>query len=311
MFFMKKIIIGITVVIILAIGGYIGFSKYQEYIHSNPYLLSKHGYTETEIKQILDNIKNVEHILEIPHHSKLTSFIKQKYFIEKNLDEYLSYHKENQDQSIQNVIAIINTKQSKEHYTNISKTDTSKKEQMLVNKYHQLGEDFIPENIVKISTKYAYANNEIKKEVLDAYIDMWNHAKKDGITLIITSGYRSYQSQEKVYQNYVRSRGEKYADTYAARPGFSEHQTGLALDIFGYGTTKETFENSDAYTWLKNNAYKYGFILRYPKEKESLTGYNYESWHYRYLGKKQATQVFNEGITYDEYYAYYIENGEK
>ena len=94
----------------------------------------------------------------------------------------------------------------------------------------------------------------------------------------------------------------------AALPGYSEHQTGLAFDVMTSTSTTETFENTKEYEWLKNNAYKYGFILRYPKDKEDITGYAYESWHYRYVGKEIAKKIKEENITYDEYYAYYIEN---
>ena len=91
------------------------------------------------------------------------------------------------------------------------------------------------------------------------------------------------------------------------RAGYSEHQTGLALDIVTYGASMDTFENTDEFKWLSDNAYKYGFILRYPKGKEKLTGYSYESWHYRYVGKDVAKKIHDLDITYDEYYAYYIE----
>ena len=137
---------------------------------------------------------------------------------------------------------------------------------------------------------------------------MFNDAKKENITLIINSSYRSYKEQEEVYNMYLTNKGEEYADKYAARPGHSEHQTGLAIDLTTYGANGETFDQTDAFKWLENNAYKYGFILRYPKDKENITGYNYESWHYRYVGVETATKLKEENITYDEYYAYYIEN---
>ena len=99
----------------------------------------------------------------------------------------------------------------------------------------------------------------------------------------------------------------KEADLSTARAGFSEHQTGLAIDILTYNVTLSNFEETDAFKWLSSNAYKYGFILRYPKGKEDITGYEYESWHYRYVGVEIATQIFEEDITFDEYYAYYLE----
>ena len=102
--------------------------------------------------------------------------------------------------------------------------------------------------------------------------------------------------------------GEDYANTVSAKPGFSEHQTGLAMDILTPGIEMSEFKNTKASDWLKDNGYKYGFILRYPEDKTYITGYAFESWHYRYLSKEIAKKVYNEGITYDEYYAFYLDN---
>ena len=133
---------------------------------------------------------------------------------------------------------------------------------------------------------------------------MFDDAKKEGLTLYVNSAYRSYNSQKEVYQEYVVSHG-KDASKYAAMPGYSEHQTGLALDIFKPGTTTKTFENTKEAAWLAKNAHKYGFILRYPKGKENITGYAYESWHYRYVGIDIAKKIFEENITFEEYDAFY------
>ena len=132
-------------------------------------------------------------------------------------------------------------------------------------------------------------------------------AKKEDLKLIVNSSYRDYESQNSVWNNYENYNGEEYADSIAARAGFSEHQTGLALDIITPGATKNTFEETDEFKWLQKNAHKFGFILRYPKGKEDITGYAYESWHYRYVGKETATEIKRLGITFDEYYAYYID----
>jgi len=179
---------------------------------------------------------------------------------------------------------------------------------MLVNKFYSLPETFEPEEITDISLSYSYSGNKVSKVANDAYVDMANNAKNDGITLLANSTYRTYTRQDEIYKDFYYSKGLSYADSYAARPGHSEHQTGLALDIFTNGTsTTENFEKSDAYKWLIDNAHLYGFILRYPKGKEYLTGYNYESWHYRYVGKEVAQKIKDLDITFDEYYAYFIE----
>ena len=123
------------------------------------------------------------------------------------------------------------------------------------------------------------------------------------------SGYRSIDHQKRIYNDYANKNGISYADSIAARPGFSEHSTGLALDIYSKTCSQANlFKDTEVYKWLLNNSYKYGFILRYPEGKSKLTGYNFESWHYRYVGEELAEKVYNSGLTYDEYYAFYLDN---
>lgn len=135
----------------------------------------------------------------------------------------------------------------------------------------------------------------------DAFNNMKNDASKDGINISIISGFRSYSSQKSIYNNYVSRDGKAKADRYSARAGHSEHQTGLAVDINSLYTS---FENTNEGRWLNNNAYKYGFILRYPKDGEEITGYMFEPWHYRYVGVQLATKLYNNGnwITLEEYF---------
>ncbi|MGE7666305.1 M15 family metallopeptidase [Ureibacillus composti] len=130
-------------------------------------------------------------------------------------------------------------------------------------------------------------------------------ARKAGFELVAFSTYRSYEYQQTLYNNYVERDGKENADRYSARPGYSEHQTGLAFDIGEVGRedlwlTSE-FGETEAGKWLVNNAHKYGFILRYPQGKEKITGYMYESWHFRYLGIQLATDVKRSSLTLEEY----------
>lgn len=133
---------------------------------------------------------------------------------------------------------------------------------------------------------------------------MVSAAKKEGIYLSVISAYRSYSYQSTLYNNYVKRDGQAAADRYSARPGHSEHQSGLAFD-FGGTSQKHWFESSFADTsegkWLAANAHKYGFILRYPKGKESITGYMFEPWHFRYVGSGEAPKIKSSGKTLEEY----------
>lgn len=303
----KKTIIAI-IIILLCVGIGIGIYLYMQYLNSNKYKLKKVGYQDNEITQILEikDDKIIEKILNSNYDKNTYNIIKEKYFIFDNFDRYFSYLNSNPDTSFSDVISIVNVNRDNEFYTNSTKTDTSKDILMLVNKYNYLTEEYQPDDIESINSQYAYANNSVRKEVKEHFIEMCKDAKKEDLTLIANSTYRNYQDQEKIYNSYVSKKGQEYADKYAARPGHSEHQTGLTIDIITYNSNGENFENTDEFKWLSENAYKYGFILRYPKDKEYLTGYAYESWHYRYVGLDVAKKIKDENITYDEYYAYYL-----
>ena len=121
-----------------------------------------------------------------------------------------------------------------------------------------------------------------------------------------SSSYRDYQYQVDLYNGYVNSKGEEWADSISARPGFSEHQTGLTVDMAATGAQLSKFADTDAFVWMQQNAHRFGWILRYPEGKEIITGYSYEAWHYRYLGVELATKVHDSGLTYDEYYELYL-----
>ena len=148
----------------------------------------------------------------------------------------------------------------------------------------------------------SYGSGKLRKEAAEAFDEMCAAAKKENIIIYGGSGYRSYSYQQDLYNRYVARDGKKEADTFSARAGYSEHQTGLAMDIMNsnWGYIDEIDEE---YTWLVNNSYKYGFILRYLEGKEDITGYVYEPWHYRYVGVELATEITKLGITYDEYVA--------
>lgn len=142
--------------------------------------------------------------------------------------------------------------------------------------------------------------NGLKKSAKSAFNDMKRAARKKGISLWIASGYRTYSYQKSLYNSYKRVSG-KYADTYSARPGHSEHQSGYGMDV---NQVKDSFAYTKAGKWLAKNCYKYGFIIRYPKGKQKITGYKYEPWHVRYVGKTLAKKLYNGGdwITMEEYF---------
>lgn len=138
----------------------------------------------------------------------------------------------------------------------------------------------------------------VDSEAYAALQEMFDAAAKDGISLWLASGYRSYSHQEGLYNRYVAEDGQAAADRYSARPGHSEHQTGLAFDL---NLLKQSFGTSPEGIWLAEHCHEYGFIIRYPEGKEAVTGYMYEPWHVRYLGKENAGKVYASGLCLEEY----------
>lgn len=243
---------------------------------------------------------------ETVDNSLSTKLKNEKYYIAKNLDRYLKYAEINTDLVLSKIITDVNSNLDKTKYEDTEKTNTKDDNLMLVNKYYYLTEDYEPDDLITLTSKYnTGVNSKMRKEAAERFMKMSDAATLDNITIKNASGYRSYKYQVNLYNNYVERDGKKAADTYSARPGFSEHQTGLTSDI---NQIDNSFENTDAFKWLQENAYKYGFILRFPKDKEDVTGYQYEPWHYRYVGEYVAEKIHDENLTLEEYYAYYVQN---
>jgi len=263
--------------------------------------LSNIGYIDSEINSILD-LDN-ELIVFITTHPKIENlyeWLNQNNFIQNRFDRYLAYKQLNTSMSYETIIERVNTNRDYAYYTNVQSSDTTLKELLLVNKYYQLDETYVPDNLVSVSP---YGNVKMVKLARDAFIDLCDAANDKGYTIIGISGYRSYSTQASLYNRYLKKDPQWLVDTYSARPGFSEHQTGLAIDVSSNNNDILTFEMSNSFKWMKDNAHLYGFILRFQKGKEDISGYKYEPWHYRYVGKEIATTLYSTGMTYDEYAA--------
>ena len=177
---------------------------------------------------------------------------------------------------------------------------------ILVNENNKLEDDYVPSTLVESDIAFEeYIDcKQLDERTSNAAKEMFNAALKENINLIAISGYRSYSVQENLYNSRVEVKGIEKTRQYTAEPGASEHQTGLAIDIVcnDYPYLDEGFENTDAFKWLYNNCYKYGFILRYQKGKEDITGYNYEPWHFRYIGDVDiAKDIMERGICFEEF----------
>lgn len=234
--------------------------------------------------------------------SYLMSIVKAKYFIVGNLDKYL----DNKKDSVDETISYVNAGLYRTYYTEMEATDLTQDTSLIVNKYYYLNSDYVPDDLETLDSGYSRGgNNKLRSVAKEAFEKMVDAAKLENIIIYNLSAYRSYETQKNIHDRSIANYGVEESDKSSARPGNSEHQTGLALDV---NNISEDFKYSDEYEWLSKNAYKYGFILRYPEDKVELTGYSYEPWHYRYVGEDIAKTIKEEGITFEEYYAYYINN---
>lgn len=199
-----------------------------------------------------------------------------------------------------NVLATVSGKQTIQNPEN---------DRLLVNRNYYLSSTFVPENLVVPNINFSFSDTSVEKAHLrqsaaTALEKMFAASKSAGLHLTAVSGYRSYQRQSGLFDAEIKSKGETEAVKWVARPGTSEHQSGLAMDVscVSYGNQLDQgFDQTKEFKWLSENAYKFGFILRYPKGKESITQYDYEPWHYRYVGIDIATKMFKSGICFEEF----------
>lgn len=180
---------------------------------------------------------------------------------------------------------------------------------VLVNRQYRMSADYIPADLVVPNVRFSfygtYEKSYVRQVTADALEKLFAAAERDDVILKAVSGYRSYARQKEIYDRNVRSRGKSATDLVSAKPGSSEHQTGLTLDVSSESVgcaLEESFGDTSDGKWLAKNCHKYGFIIRYPKDKTKITGYSYEPWHIRYVGRKLATYLYKKNMTLEEYY---------
>lgn len=181
--------------------------------------------------------------------------------------------------------------------------DLVKNNLILVNKENSLKIEYNLEDMIKPKIRFLDSSTEeemhMQVEASKAIEELFEVARNEGITLIGTSAYRSHKTQKKIYRENIDIRGREEAKNYAALPGKSEHQTGLAIDV----TNEERWfdKSTKEAMWISENAHRFGFILRYLEGKEDITGYNFEPWHIRYVGKTAAKEIYEKELTLEEY----------
>ena len=229
-------------------------------------------------------------------------FVNIKTYNKDNFERYKKYSDIHSDMSIDEVVKNVNINIDYNFYETDFKSINNYTPLVLVNKHYNLGNDYVPSDLENLGYPYAI-NSDIKgnKEAYQHFKDLYNDASSVGLTIKIISAYRSYEYQKKLYEGYLKSDPVEIVDTYSARPGHSEHQTGYAFDLYNVLKSYTDFGSTKEYEWLKINAHLYGFIIRYTKDNTNITGYKDEPWHIRYVGIENAKYIYENGITLEEY----------
>ena len=266
----------------------------------------KVGYKYNEINIIFSHGDNdsVKRFLKREKVRYLEEFFSIDYAKLDNYDRYLNYEDETgEDEDV--TVLCVNLDMDKPDYENATLVEKFSID-MLINKHRYLNEKFEPNDLMTIPSEYAEEKGlKSSRIAFNAFKQMSDAAKKEGYGMVINSAYRSYQDQIEIGEYYKKWYGQSYVDKYVAKPGHSEHQTGLAFDIAS--TSVNIFANSKEYQWMQDNAYKYGFIERFTKRYEDITGFRMEPWHYRYVGKDIAKYIHDNNISFEEYWAVYLD----
>lgn len=277
------------------------------YNYSNECKIYKLGYPIEEARILVATLSDEQAdslIARQKHDSIAVPIMSCRYFITKNFDRYLAFHKAQTGASLDDIVTLVNVGADLDRKSSSAPCDTSKGYLMLVNGRHYLDESYKPDSLTTFSKYYCYETQKAQSVVVDAFIAMQKACKEQtDAQLMVNSAYRSYQDQIGTYK-----RNDK---RYVALPGDSEHQTGLAIDVTSLQhPEKWSFGKSKEGVWMREHCHEYGLILRYPEKQSHIMRFSYEPWHLRYVGKEVAKRIHNEDITFDEYYAYYIDNKE-
>ena len=275
------------------------------YNFTNECKIYKLGYTIDEAKTLVATLSEAQEDTLIAHQEHDTIAIPvlgMRYFIDDNFSRYLAFHKKDSTSvPLDVIVALVNVGYDRDRESSAVPCDTSKGQLMLVNGRHYLDENYKPENLATFSMDYCYENQRAQSVVVDAFMVMQQACKEQtDAQLMVNSAYRSYQDQIGTYKRNPKG--------YAARAGSSEHQTGYAIDVTSrQHPMRWPFDTSVEGVWMREHCHDYGFILRYPKRQSQIFGFAYEPWHLRYVGKEVAKRIHDEDITFDEYYAYYLD----
>lgn len=275
------------------------------YYNSDECRIHRLGYPLEEAQTLAEALTDAQAdslVARQEHDTLAYPIVKARYFIAENFERYLAFHKADTTVAkLDDIIALVNVGVDQDRESSTIPCDISKGKLMLVNGRHYLNENYKPDSLAAFKKTCCYEDQKAQPAVVVAFIALQQECEKQtNAHLMVNSAYRSYQDQIGTYK-----RNDK---RYVANPGFSEHQTGLAIDVTSLQhPLKWDFGKSKEGIWMRENCHKYGLILRYPERQSRIMGYSYEPWHLRYVGVEAATRIHNEGITFDEYYAFYLD----
>ncbi len=274
------------------------------YYNSDECRIHRLGYPIEQAQLLVNTLSDsqVDSLIARQEHDTIAvTLIRARYFIADNFDRYLAFHKRDTTSApLSNIIALVNIGADQDRATCSVPCDTSKGQLMLVNGRHYLDESYKPDSLATFGRSYCYEEQKALPVVVDAFMAMQQACKEQtGAQLMVNSAHRSYQQQIAMHKRSARG--------YAAHAGYSEHQTGLAIDVTSLEhPMRWPFDKSEECAWMHEHCHEYGFILRYPKRQSLVFGFAYEPWHLRYVGREVARRIHDEDITFDEYYAYYV-----
>lgn len=308
---MKKILLTIFIIILLIlIIGMIFFllnDKEKLQINPKPVIIDpliKLGYQQDDVLIIKEklNDEEIKTLLTLPYDENLIGYLTTPNFCFNKLERYQNYAKNYKN----NAVLMVNMNRDIAFYQSINEVNNPNDIDVLINKYYRLPQTYQPKVSV-INLKYNPSGGMAADIIMNDFEQMMEASLKDGMKIQVSSAFRTQSIQSTLYNGYVKVYGVERADIGSARPRHSEHETGLAIDLKRQGEKYSTFGLNPEYQWILNNSYKYGFIVRYPEEKTDITGYKFEPWHIRYVGKNAAKVIWQEKITLEEYYAKYKE----
>ena len=258
------------------------------------------GYSGSEINYIFNlsdtNITKLENIDYID----ISNYYEYKNFDVSKIDRYNAYYEDN-NYNYEDVVTYVNINLDLPVYTDTLEVDDPNSLLVLVNKYHYLPDGYEPDDLEYLDGYYGNSV-PVRGIIKEPFLELQKAAEEEaGIDFMPTTAYRGYSFQATLYNNYVASDGVAAADTYSARPGYSEHQTGLAIDLKNTALGDGIRLTDEDYEWLSNNAYRWGFIIRFPEDKTDITGYQFENWHIRYVGMDAAKIIYENDLTLEEY----------